>query len=133
MHTDYFNDFSQENSSFTADIMPEDTDGRLFGLMYDYQFRGRPIYNHFSNYYIVWKRGIAGTRIIDYRFGTIRRKADEETLPFYNDWLLPSKKYKDQYTNMEYLLARGTPTSEHHLLNFEQSKSVDKWSLYERK
>jgi hypothetical protein len=56
----------------------------------------------------VWNRALAGTRAIDYAFGTVRRKADFLELPIYDEWVGKFGNYRRQYAAMEYLLVRGS-------------------------
>ena len=52
----------------------------MAGLIYDCEFRKRHIYENFTDYYIVWKQGIATTRVIDDRSFPVMRKASKETV-----------------------------------------------------
>lgn len=133
---DYFKDFERENYNFDKDIFPENSKGkRLASLIYEYQFRGRPIYIHFPNYYITWHKGIATTTLIGYRFYPIRRVADEEKLPDYNEWVGRNRIYFGEYSNMDYILVRGTiPENKlKYFSKFELYKSRSNWFLYKKR
>lgn len=133
----YFRDFKKESQSFTRDLFPEEVTGKtLSGLIYDHKFRGRPVYIHFPNYYITWKRGIASTCLIDYRFGNIRRKASKTSLPPYRriEWIGKRNLYDGRYAGMDYILVRGGIPEEHkkYMANFTLKRAAGKWRLYER-
>ena len=107
----YFTDFQKENFLFRKDLFPRKTEGkRLAGLITDNKFRGKPVYIHFPNYYIIWKKGIGATMIIDYRFGPIRRKEGKGNLPSYMDIVL--KQNFKEFKNINYILIRGKLPSE---------------------
>ncbi len=133
----YFKDFNRETRTFTNDLFPKEVTGKkLAGLIYDYTFRGRPVYIHFPDYYIVRKQGIAGTCLIDYRFGTIRRKAGKTLLPPQRriEWIGKRKAYDGRFANMDYILVRGEVPQEHekYMVNFILKRTSGRWSLYEK-
>lgn len=133
---DYYSDFNKETASFTRAVFPEEpTDKRLAGLIYDYTFRGQPVYIHFPNYFIVWNHGIATTLIVDYRFGAIRRKVGWDLLPPYAAWFGKSGRYDGRYDNMDYLVVRGTVPwgVAGRLDKFRPIKREGVWTLYARK
>lgn len=117
----------------TPDVLPAEAAGPLFGLVYDDDYRGRPMLVHLPNYHIVWRRGVAGTCLIDYRFGTVRRRADLAALPAYNEFLR-WHPYRDEYRAMPYLLVRGPvpPEAAPLLSGFRRVRSKGTWSLWER-
>ncbi|HEU5148408.1 MAG TPA: hypothetical protein VFT90_16895, partial [Chryseosolibacter sp.] len=83
---EYLYSFQRENKHFTPDFFAGmDPKEKLVGLIYATDYRGRNVYIHFPNYYIVWRNGIAASKIIDYRFGVVRRVAPEAELPFYQE------------------------------------------------
>jgi hypothetical protein len=135
LRVDYFAGFDRRTADFTPELLPAGgaAEARLFGLIYDAHYRGRSMLVHFPNYYIVWRQGIAGTRLIDYRFGTVRRRADHEALPPYNEflWIRP---YADEYAGMEYLLVRGDVPADAtpYLADFRPVRTAGAWSLYAR-
>ena len=106
---EYIYSFNRENKNFTPALFsgmnPANT---LAGLIYEDEYRGRKVYIHFPSYYIVWNRGIAASKIIDYRFGVVRRVAPESSLPFYQEYIAENYDYQAQYANIDYLLVRGS-------------------------
>jgi len=130
----YFTGFNRENTAFTPSFLPEGREGKLAGLIYDLRYRGKPVYIHFPNYYIVWKKGIASTKIIDYRFGAIRRRVGPAELPPYEEWISLIRGSTDTYRDMDYLLVRGFPRpgQEGSLAGFEAARAKGAWALYER-
>jgi hypothetical protein len=131
---EHFISFNRENSGFTGDFLRGvRSGGTLAGIVFDYRYRGNPAYIHFPNYYIVWRRGIACTKLVDYRFGIVRRRADGESLPRYDEWAGRFDSYDGRYRNLGYLLVRGAPT-ERALRRLERFRSIyasGKWTLYE--
>lgn len=131
----YVTDFQRENRSFDTSLFPEPTTGSILsGLMLDADYRGAPTYMHFQNYYIVWKQGIATTSIVDYQFGSVRRRVGESVLP-NNDICdvldgVPSQKYQ----RADYILARGNVSDEPlpGLDGFRPVRAQGQWSLLAR-
>jgi hypothetical protein len=106
----YFFDFNRENAGFDAAFLrPAHGGEKLAGLIYDYRYRGRPVYIHFPSYYIVWEKGIATASITSYRFGPIRRRVSALRLPRYLEWIGKRGSYDGRYRDMDYLLVRGHP------------------------
>jgi hypothetical protein len=104
----YFFDFNRENAGFDeAFLRPAASGENLAGLIYDYTYRGRPIYIHFPSYYIVWEKGPATASVADYRFGPVRR-ASVPGLPRYLEWVGKRDNYDGRYRDMDYILMRGT-------------------------
>ena len=85
---DYFRDFDNENRMFNREFFSPTSDKweKMAGLIYDYRFRGRSVYDQFVDYYIVWKQGIANTRVIDDRSFPVRRKVSKKKLPPFIGW-----------------------------------------------
>ncbi len=107
---DYLSKFDNENSSFSASLFNSIPKNKILGgVMVDYKYRGRPVYIHFANYYIVWNHGIATTKVIDYRFGSIKRTTSKDILPEYQEWSGTTGLIPDEYKNLDYLLLRGEP------------------------
>ena len=133
MWAQYFVEFNRENRSFTQDFFPEESKDKLLaGLIYDYAFRGNAAYIHFPNYYIIWKKGIACNKFIDYPGGSVvKRKADQKSLPDYNEWVGRHNNYGGSYAGIDYILVRGTVTEEgkRHLSNFVPVKEAGAWTL----
>ncbi|MEO0102989.1 MAG: hypothetical protein ABIK81_04755 [candidate division WOR-3 bacterium] len=135
LYLDYFRSFAQETSSFTKDIFPQVRQNqKLAGLIFDYQFRGKPIYIHFPDYYIIWCTGIATTSFLDYRFTPVSRKVGNDILPPYEGFVGQDRIYDGRYANMDYLLVRGEiPNSaKEKLEGFKMVKSLGNWFLYKK-
>ncbi len=138
LSVEYFAQFNRENRGFTKELLPDEAQGRvLAGLPYDYGFRGTPVYIHFQDYNIVWKRGVTVSAIVDYRFGTIRRKVGTEVLPAAKHsllrWVGRRRDYRGQYADVDFVLVRGD-LPERAALYFEHFrclKTRGKWRLYE--
>jgi ABC-type proline/glycine betaine transport system permease subunit len=127
-----FHSFNRENESFTADFFPDHWKGKMLsGLIYDFRWRGSPAYIHYPGYYITWKKGIATTSVIGYRFGIVRRKAPITILPAYLEWIGRFQEYDGRYSSLDYLLVRGTVPAEreHDTDGFEPLRAAGKWRL----
>lgn len=124
----YYNDFRNETKNFNETLFPDNAPcKRLSGIIYTNTFKGRPVYIHFPMYFTIWKKGIT-TGLIDYRFFVIKRKADFEKLPYYREWIGEKRDYKNEYKNLEYVLAKDG--SRLNLDGFEMIKNADDWYLY---
>lgn len=133
---EYMYSFNEENRRFGKELFEGMEDGgKLAGLIYDNDFRGRKVYIHFPNYYIVWKKGIAASKIIDYRFGVVRRVAPESELPLYHELIGDVYSYQPQYANIDYLLVRGIAPvpNDRNLHGFALWKQADQWMVYQKK
>jgi len=132
----YFREFQKENRTFTETIFPKDSKNKKLGaLIYERGFRGLPTYIHFPNYYIIWKDGIATTRIVDFGLvWKIGRKVNKTLLPRYNEWVDKFHDYDGRYENMDYILVRGrlSENAAKYMDKFKVVKSSGKWVLYER-
>jgi len=130
---DFIRGFNEENKEFTEDIFPQENDAMLAGLMMSYRYRDMSAYLHFPNYYIIWKRGIAVTKIVDYRFGAVRRRVPPDMLPPYNEWIGRTGRYDGRYNRIDYLLFRGNPGTDimKQLTAFEPVRSLSPWTLSE--
>jgi len=127
-----FHSFNRENESFTADFFPDHWKGKILsGLIYDYTWRGSPAYIHYPGYYITWKKGIATTSVIGYRFGAVRRKAKLPILPAYLEWIGKFQKYDGRYSSLDYLIVRGAVPAgrENETDGFEPLRTAGKWRL----
>lgn len=134
--TDYFVTFNHDNRSFTRDFMPRDAMYHdLGGVIYDYQYRGQPIYIHFPNYFTVWREGVATTSLIDYRPGSIRRASARRRLPFYNAWVGKHNNYDGRYRNLDYILVRGeVPAKDSaYYADFSAMRHADDWTIFRKK
>jgi hypothetical protein len=128
--------FNRENAGFDGSFLePKGRDMTLAGLMYDYRYRGKPIYIHFPSYYIVWERSAATAMITDYRFGPVRRAVGPGTLPRYLEWVARFGNYDGRYRDMDYLLVRGRvpgTTAAEDLGGFGLVRTSGDWALYGR-
>jgi hypothetical protein len=90
------------------------------------------VYIHFPNYYIVWKHGIAASKIIDYRFGVVRRAKSDNSLPFYHELIGEDFSYQPQYRDIGWLLVRGSPPQnpDPNLQHFTLFRKSGPWSIY---
>lgn len=132
--SEYFIAFNTENKDFSKEYFAGIKNSqRMSGLIFDYSFRGRPVYIHFQNYFITWQKGIASTKIIDYRFGVISRKVTTNILPEHYDWSFKQKGFLDElpYKEADLLLVKGDyPTKENHLESFSLVEQEGAWELF---
>jgi hypothetical protein len=134
---EYIYSFNVVNKEFNAALFDR-TQGndRLGGLIYDNKYRGRMLYLHFPSYYIVRKKGLATSMIIDYRFGVVRRTEKGEQIPVYNEWIgevyKPEPAYKE---SLEYILVRGRSANadDPNLSSFYKVKQAGSWELFKNK
>ncbi len=100
-------------------------------MIYDYRWRGRPAYIHYPGYYITWKKGIAATSVVGYRFGAVRRKAPLAVLPHYLEWIGRAGRYDGRYSNLDYLLVRGNAPAgrKSETEGFIPVRSAGKWLI----
>lgn len=132
---EYLFSFNRENRlfepQFFADTNPHN---KLVGLIYANEYRGRKVYIHFPNYYIVWHKGIAASKIIDYRFGVVRRVASEAELPFYQELIADNYSSQPAYQRLDYLLVRGRAPvkTDVNLKNFSLWREAGPWRLYKK-
>jgi hypothetical protein len=138
--SDYFSDFNRQNASFTKSFFPDDSNRKILGgLIYDFKFRGRPIYAHFPSYYIIWTQGMGTFRIIDFvDFAPPlrRREGPARQIPTFNErpWMALSDE--GSYTSVDYILVRGRDDMRfsRYLQLFELEREADgKWFIYGRK
>jgi hypothetical protein len=133
---EYIFSFNRENRNFNSELFAGiEAPSKLAGLIYDNDFRGRKTYIHFPNYYIIWKRGITASKIIDYRFGVVRRVAAESELPFYEESIGDNYRHQPQYAIVDYLLVRGDAPVEDdlNLQNFSFVREARPWKLYKNR
>jgi hypothetical protein len=132
---DYFREFNKENQIFNKEFFSAiSNDKRLAGLMYDFRFRGRSVYENFADYFVVWQQGITNTRVIDDRSFPIQRKMTKKILPPAIDWSGKYDSYDGSYSSMEYILVRGglSPKAQHYMQGFNVARQAGPWALYER-
>lgn len=133
---EYIYSFNNENRNFNKNLFAGlDNHSRLGGLIYDNKYRGRKVYIHYPNYFLVWNKGIVTSKIIDYRFGVVKRVASESEIPFYNELIGEGYKTITQYAHLEYLLVRGKApvTRDVNLENFAPVQHLGQWRLYRNK
>jgi hypothetical protein len=129
---DYLQEFNTLNRSFSKHFFETcDNSKVLTGLIFDNKFRGRPIYKQCADYYIVWRKGIAATRLLDERSFCLRRATNWEAISPYID----HSSYNDieRLSGISYILVRGEiPESSKNLFErFSLKKSAGMWSLFE--
>ncbi len=136
---DLYRGFNEDAANFTSDLFPSGTsDGVMAGLIFDTQFRNRAYYVHFLDYFIVWQRGIATTRVVDAKSFPVKRKVSGQLLPEYHEWLhswLKSDEFRsDHYSGATYMLVKGkVPKKGEALLEgFEVDRGQGDWRLYKR-
>jgi hypothetical protein len=132
--TQYFRQFDQDNKEF-AEILPQDNTKVLSYMNYDPAYRGRMVYDAFQNYFIAKKKGISTSKIIDYRFGMIRRK-ESGGLPFQGH-MYYNENPRGAIQKADYLLIRGTMSPDHQRIldsvnTFHKVKDVNNWHLLKR-
>jgi len=130
----YFYQFDKENIDFSK-ILPQDHNKVLSFMNYAPDYRGRNMYDHFQNYFIVRNKGIATSRVIDYRFGMIRRQLGTE-LPFQNH-MYRYDSPRELIKQADYLLIKGNIYPDHKALldsfnTFKTVKNLNDWHLLKR-
>ena len=130
----YLVQFNQQNADF-AQILPQDNSKVLSYMNYDPAYRGRMMYDHFQNYFIVKKQGITTSRIIDYRFGMIRR-TESNALPPQN-YMYNQDNPRALLQRADYILVRGIISPDHQrildsLHTFHLVRDVRNWHLLQR-
>ncbi|MEW6264122.1 MAG: hypothetical protein AB1641_13705 [Thermodesulfobacteriota bacterium] len=110
---DYFNEFKNQAASFRSLLNQSDLlRGKSLVSLFDHpDFRGHPAFRHFQNYHLLWDKGVALTRIIEYRFGIIRRAKKGKVLPSYSEWVdgrTICSSFMNQYRYFDFLLTFGT-------------------------
>lgn len=131
---EYFYDFNRENKDFAPAFFANiDNDAKLGGLIYDLTYRGRRTYMHYPNYFLVWNKGLATSKAIDYRFGVVTRGEKGKEIPYYHEWIGRTYKFYRSYdTTLNYLLVRGKAPvqSDSNLINKEIIRRAGAWQLY---
>ncbi len=130
---EYIISFNVQNKSFRSEFFADmRNDQKLAGLIYENAYRRSKVYIHFPNYFIVWKRGVATTKIIDYRFGVVRRNEVKSGIPFYDEYVGDNYKHLVDYNDQDYLLVRGRApvTKDVNLLSSTLLRETGEWRLY---
>jgi hypothetical protein len=130
---EYLYSFNMVNQDFNRNFFKGiENKSRLTGLIYHNKFRGRKVYIHYPNYFLVWNQGIVTSKIIDYRFGVVRRLVPESDIPSYEELIGEFYKPVTKYSNMDYILVRGEApvVNDINLNNFILIKKTGVWSLY---
>lgn len=104
----YYADWRTVSDPVRPSLFPAERDKRVAAMICDPMFRRLPLFLHVASYQTVWKRGIAATSVIDFRFGSLRRVASLEKLPAAEVWLCYEGHYAGQFAQLEYLLLRDT-------------------------
>jgi hypothetical protein len=134
--TEYIYSFNRENRSFNPAFFDSiNRQSIMAGLIYDNKYRGRPVYIQFPSYFIVWKKGIATSKIIDYRFGVIRRGIKGNQIPYYEEWPEEIDKVPTDYSALDYLLVKGEASvkPDSNLFNFYLFRKEGSWQIYKKK
>lgn len=132
---EYLYSFNKLNSTFNAALFEKvPNTSRMAGLIYEHKYRGRKVYIHYPNYFIVWNQGIAASKIIDYRFGVVRRVALESEVPFYVEYIGDGYRPIQEYNNLDYLLVRGKAPvlTDQNVSGFKLLRKSGDWSVYRR-
>jgi hypothetical protein len=135
LYANYFRDFERDTAGFVENILPDAGKERLAMLIIEPHYRSVLAYLHFSNYYIVRRQGIAVTRMVDFRFGTIRRKPSGGELPPAMMRFDLQPQYRGEYDDLDYLVVRGEiphPLRD-ALHKFEETRRNGAWALFERR
>lgn len=107
---DYMEEFDRENENFDRSFFAEvPYNEPMASVMIDFNYRARAVYMHFSNYHIIWSKGIVTTMLIDYRFGAVKRVASKEILPEVKQWAGISRLIPEEHKKLKYLLLKGEP------------------------
>lgn len=131
---DSMSSFNRENEDFTPELFKDMPCQILGGLIYDYRFRKISAYDNFTDYFIVWRKGIATTRTIDERSFPVLRAVDERTLPPYLKWVGKYGHYDGSYRNLDCILVRGEiPESDRPFFDgYRLARSSGLWKIYQR-
>lgn len=104
--SEYLIDFDQQATA-ALEIIPENNGEILSSLIYEEEFRGRPVFRHFQNYYISNSKGISTTRIIEFRFGMIRKNPENKLPEQLEKWGFD--ELNTILDKIDLLLYRGRP------------------------
>jgi hypothetical protein len=134
--TEYIYSFNRENRSFNPSFFTGiNRQSIMAGLIYDNKYRGRPVYIQFPSYFIVWKKGIATSKIIDYRFGVIRRGIKGNQIPYYEEWPEEIDRIPTDYSALGYLIVKGEASvkPDSNLLNYNLFRKAESWQIFKNK
>jgi hypothetical protein len=128
---EYLYAFNRENHDFSAELFKGvDSDKILAGLMYDHRFRNSDVYIHFPNYNVVWNKGLTASKIIDYRFGVVRRGNKGNLIPRYHEWVGWKYQETDYRDSVDYLLQRGYyEAPDTNTEGFSPHKKASQWAV----
>lgn len=132
----YYREFNREARAFRSELFRGVDEGAIVGgLVYEPGFRGRPLYRHFLDYYIVWEKGVCLTRFIDDRSMPVQRNIAEAILPVYEEKMAPQRQYDGRYSCLDYLLVRGSVPAQdvRYFRHYDVMREVDMWRLYRRR
>ncbi len=133
----YFGEFNQRNHCFAREFFPPAVTTSATGaLVYDVAFRGKPVYVHMPSYSIVWTKGPATFRIVDFvDFAPpLRRKAGGKAIPVYKEWEWRHASNSQTYAGLDYLLVRGPAKLPQGLYTeaFTPINRCNEWLLLQR-
>ncbi|MDZ7725251.1 MAG: hypothetical protein U5R06_21150 [candidate division KSB1 bacterium] len=105
----HFNQFQIENKSFDRSLFNGiKKDKVLSFILYDARYKRMITYNHFANYHIIWNKGIAINKMVDFPSPwRLRRNASTKKLPPYDPYTF-KHNYQGGYEHTDFLLIRGT-------------------------
>ena len=130
---EYIYTFNRENQNFGPALFAGVAPGKkLAGLVYQNTYRGRKVYIHFPNYFLVWRKGVVASKIIDYRFGVVRRVPRKDALPFYHELIAEDYRNMSEYDAVDYLLVRGEAPvgGDPNLRSFTLMRRCEPWRLF---
>jgi hypothetical protein len=126
----YLFEFGEESESFIPQLLPQMSgDKVLAALIYDYEFRGQPVYIHYHAYHTIRNSGITTNGWMDYRFSFLRRKVPMEKLPPHIAWVGSVNAYNNEYDNTDYLLVKDDTLRT--FKNFRLMEKSKDWYLLE--
>jgi hypothetical protein len=106
----HFSSFDRWVSGLPWVLKGQSSSKKLAAILGDVHFRTAPSIIHYNNYHIVWNKGTATTRAIDYPAGIVRKKASDEELPRYVEWIRDAgstEELIERYSRMDLLLVHG--------------------------
>lgn len=106
----HFSSFDRWVSGLPWVLKGQSGSKKLAAIIGEELFRTAPSIIHYNNYHIVWNKGTATTRAIDYPAGIVREKASDEDLPRYVEWIRDGGSFEElmeRYSRMDLLLIHG--------------------------